>query len=236
MIEKDQPTSLPKDKLTIALSSVEDGTMTKRSLPENIDQVIENRQNFIAKAQGDLARTALVYVTFDDDDYCRYHEITPSDMDLATLHPADALVTTSKEVGIFLPLADCCGVVLYDSAQEVLMVSHIGRQSIEQFGGIGSVRHLVNKYGTDPSDVYAWLSPAADGANYPINKRGGADLRDLISNDLRYMGVEDSNIELSDVDTTTDLNYYSHSEYLKGNRPGIDGRFAIYASMKNTNP
>ncbi|MDN5819504.1 MAG: laccase domain-containing protein [bacterium] len=232
MIEKDQPTNLDKYKLTIAVSSLEDGTMTKRSLPEDIDQVIENRQNFIAKAQGDLARTALVYVTFDQDDYCRYHEIKSSDMNLETLHPADALVTKNKEIGIFLPLADCCGVVLYDSAQEILMVSHIGRQSVEQYGSVGSVQHLVNEYGTKPQDIYAWLSPTAGEGNYPIHKRGGRGLRDLISNDLLYAGVQYSNIEMSEVDTTVGPNYYSHSEYLKGNQPGIDGRFAIYASMK----
>ena len=233
MIERDQPIDAPKDKLIIAVSSIEDGSMTKKSMPDNIDQVVENRKKFIEKAQGDLAKTALVYVTYDGDDFCRYREVVEKDLNLATVVPSDALVTRSKEIGLFLPLADCCGVVLYDKAQEILMVSHIGRQSIEQFGGIGSVRHLVDNYGTDPKDIYAWLSPAAGGVNYPIHKRGGGELHDLIAGDLRFMGVELSSIEVSDVDTTVDPNYFSHSESLKGNQVGVNGRFAIYASMKN---
>lgn len=232
MIERDQPARIPHEKLTIAVSSVEDGTMTKTSLPHATEQVEENRQRFIASARGDLARTALVYVTFDGDDYCRYRPATPRDLNVTTTQPADALVTTDKDVGLFLPLADCCGAVLYDARQDVLMVSHLGRHSVEQFGGVGSVLYLIEEYGTLPDDLYVWLSPAAGGDNYPLHRRDGKALEDVIAADLQYAGVPDGNIERSSIDTTTSADYYSHSEFIKGNRTGVNGRFAVYAAMK----
>lgn len=232
MIERDQPQTLPAEQLTIALSSVEDGTMTKTSLPHDVDQVVENRQQFVAQAQGDLARTALVYVTFDSDDYCRYRRVESRDLNVGITTPADALVTTDKEVGLFLPLADCCGAVLYDPVKEVLMMSHLGRHSVEQFGGVGSVRYLTEEFGSAPSDLYVWLSPAAGGERYPLYRRQSQALHDVITDDLQYAGVPSTNIERSIIDTTASDDYYSHSEFIKGNRSGVNGRFAIYAAMK----
>ena len=82
--------------------------MTKTSLPHATEQVEENRQRFIASARGDLARTALVYVTFDGDDYCRYRPATPRikcDDNVASRCVSD----NRQGRRLFLPLADCCG-------------------------------------------------------------------------------------------------------------------------------
>ena len=92
--------------------------------------------------------------------------------------------------------------------------------------------YLIEEYGTLPDDLYVWLSPAAGGDNYPLHRRDGKALEDVIAADLQYAGVPDGNIERSSIDTTTSADYYSHSEFIKGNRTGVNGRFAVYAAMK----
>lgn len=236
MIQAHQPKKLPANQLVIGLSSIGDGTMTHRSLPKDQRSTVDtNRQKFIRANGGTIERTALVAVTYTDDaaeqNYARYRQATSADYGLSPENPADALVTVESGVGLFLPLADCCGAVLYDTAQNILMVSHLGRHSVEQIGAATSVKYLEDNYGTKPENLYVWLSPSAGKDNYPVYSRGNRSLRELIEEDLLTAGVTRASVEYSGVDTTKDPEYYSHSKFVAANQPGIDGRFAIYAAI-----
>jgi copper oxidase (laccase) domain-containing protein len=131
---------------------------------------------------------------------------------------------------LILPLADCCGVVLYDERQHKFMVSHIGRHSAIEKGAQRSVDALVQQYGSERSDILAYLTPAAGEGNYPIFALDGKGLHKVITQQLRDAGLHDDNIEVSPVDTTLDDRYFSHSEFLKGNRP-MNGRQILFAAM-----
>ena len=232
MVHHDQPTIFPPD-VRVGVSSVEDGTMTLRSLPEHPEQVWHNRQEFIAKCGGELAKTALVYVTYDDDrDFETYKLARDVQSGVVAISQsvADAVATDKESVGVFLPIGDCCAVTLYDPVHRALMVSHIGRHSVEVYGGRKSVVYMNRNFGTDPRDILAWLSPSVGEQNYPITKRGDRGLKQLIADDLLDAGVEQGQIEISPVDTSTDDRYFSHSEFKKGNRD-LDGRFAVFAQM-----
>ena len=233
MIGSHQPSIFPENEVIVGVSSVDDGSMTISSTLDGPGQVQRNRESFIKKAGGDLPRSALIYVTFDGvTDYCRYREVAPTDLTFDPEQPADALVTRTKNVGLFLPIADCCGAVIYDPRTKTLMLSHLGRHSTEQFGGKRSVEHLQNKCGVQPKDVLVWLSPAVGAENYPIHARGNHALKDLVKKDLIAAGVKAANIEVSPIETDKDPNYFSHSQSLKGEQTGIDGRFAVFAMMQ----
>lgn len=232
MISRDQPTALSPE-LIVRVSSVDDGTMTLRSLPEDPEEVWQNRKDFITSCGGDLSRTALVYVTYDDTRSYEDYKVADSvELGLSTRDDdiADGLATQAEGLGLFLPVADCCATVLYDPRNRALMLSHLGRHSVEVYGAKKSLEFMNAQYGTDAHDVIAWLSPAVSAINYPISHRGGRGLRELIVNDLRDAGVSEESIKISPAETDKNMNYFSHSEYRK-NRRESDGRFAVFAML-----
>lgn len=233
MISADQPRIFEKSVIA-KVSSSEDGNM--RFGRGDDQKTLENRLRFLKEAGIDPDHTTLVQVTYNDvDDFARYAIVTDDHKALGMHEPkseliADALVTTQPEHALFLPLADCVGVVLYDTKRQVLMVSHVGRHSAEIEGAHKSVDYIVKKFGANPGDIQAWLSPAVGKATYPLHKLHGASLHEAINEQLRAAGVKEQNIETSQVDTAHDDNYFSHSKFLAGERP-LDGRFAIVAMM-----
>lgn len=224
MITSHQPTIFPPNVL-VRISSHTDGSM-KDGADILTPSAVINRHKFLETCGMPDDRSALFYATFEGTDFCRYHEAIPG-----TVNPADALVTREQELPLFLPLADCTGAVLYDSRQRILMVSHLGRHSTEQFGAKQSVAYLEKHFGTHPKDLLVWLSPSPNGESYPLWAFDNRSFRQVLDEQFRHAGVPSESIEASPVDTITDTRYYSHSEFLKGNRP-TDGRYAIVAMLQ----
>lgn len=204
--------------------------------PENLadTEVASNRQRWLAGFGISPNEAVRVYITYDRDDFTQYRSITKSDrgqgMHGDATTPRDALATNDPSIALFLPIADCVGTVLYDPVKQVLMLSHLGRHSLEQNGGQKSVAFLVDKYGTDPHDLQIWMTPAPNQEVYPIFKLNNKGLVEAAIEQLQAAGVQPNHITASPFDTATDPNYFSHSEFLKGNKP-TNGRFAIIARL-----
>ena len=234
MIKADQPTIFGS-RLIVALSSVHDGNMRK-GLGDGDEVVDENRRKFLSREMIAQPATILCEVTYDREDFTQYKVVRATDKgkgmmpDTETII-ADGLATDEKRIALFLPLADCTGAVLYDAKQLVLMVSHLGRHSSEQFGARKSVEFMKDKFGSKPENILVWLSPAPNGTDYPLWKRDNRSSHDVTRDDLLEAGIKLENMQISSVDTVTDENYFSHSEFLKGNRK-TDGRYAIVAMMR----
>lgn len=231
MISTDQPTIFP-DSLIAAVSSRSDGNMKFGIGDPGI--VVQNRRRFLKNVGIDTAHTTLVAVTYDTDDFAKYRIVNHHDKftgmeSTELIQHADALVVDQPNHALFLPLADCVGVILYDPSRQVLMVSHLGRHSVEVNGGTKSVEYLKTHH-VDPRDLLVWLSPAVGSGTYPLNAFDGRSLQDVIIEQVAMTGVLKSHIEVSRVDTAVNEEYFSHSEYLKGNRRE-PGRFAIVAMM-----
>lgn len=234
MIQHDQPTIFG-DKIIARVSSIEDGPMNFKG--NDADEIQNNRVQFLDAADSiDPLMATLVQVTYEDTtNFTRYKVVDEENVGEGIFGPssnleADALVATRPNQALFLPLADCIGAIIYDPKQEILMVSHLGRHSIEQNGGQKSVDYLVSEFDTNPADLLIWLSPAAGKENYPLRALGDKGMHETVVSQLLRAGVDIENIEISHVDTTENPDYFSHSEFLKGERPD-DGRFAIVAMM-----
>jgi copper oxidase (laccase) domain-containing protein len=199
--------------------------------------VISQRKAFLAKHDLSIERTTRVAFTYtnEDDPYDRYRvlddSITGTGMTDSVVHPADALVTTEPGKTLFLPVADCIGAVLYDPEHQVLMVSHFGRHSLENKGAVTSVAFLTKHYNSEPGKLRVWMTAAAGKDNYPIWKLGNRGMKEVAFEQLATAGVLFDNIIDDPADTTLDHNYYSYSEFLKGNRE-VDGDHAIVAVMQ----
>lgn len=235
MIKTDQP-SIFKSKLIVALSSVDDGNM-RTGLEDSDEVVTENRRKFLSKNMIALQSTVLCGVTYDRENFTEYTAVKKQDKGRGMVPGtemivADALTTDEKDCALFLPLADCVGAILYDPARQPrLMLAHLGRHSIEQDGVAKCLEFMKFKYGTKPEDLLIWIGPSPNGEEYPLWKRDNKSFREVVREDLASAGVREENIEVSGVDTVMDTNYFSHSEFLKGNRDAND-RFAIVAKLR----
>lgn len=235
MIITDQPTIFG-DKLVVALSSVDDGNMRFGNGDDPI--IRENREEFLRSIDIDPLQATVVQVTYaDNTDFARYHVVGEDlqgegMLEPAMSLPADALVAVHPDHALFLLLADCIGTVLFDPKNEVLMVSHIGRHSAEIEGGRRSVEYLVEEFGSDPADLLVWLSPGVGSESYPLHAMGNRGLQEVIVEQLTGAGVTADHLEVSPVNTADDESYYSHSQFVAGNR-FEDGRFAIVAMMRD---
>lgn len=233
MIARDQPTIFGKN-IIAAVSSVEDGNMKFSS--ENDEVVLRSRQEFLRKLGIDLKDTTLVTIDYSPSaSYAQYRTLSDSSKGEGMFAPnsetiADALVVTKPGHALFLPLADCVGVILHDTAKGILMVSHVGRHSAEVEGAKKSVEYLIDSFASNPATIQAWLSPAVGKASYPLHVLDNKGLHEVIVEQLLAAGLQEKNIEVSGVDTARDANYFSHSEYLAGNRSS-KGRFAVVAMM-----
>ncbi len=219
--------------IAVATSTTQDGSMYIPEDQENAE-IIQNRTKWLAKQGVAMSDATRLHITYDGDDFCRYRivdETSKGEGMKSVGVPADALVTTTPGHALFLPVADCVATTLFDEEHGVLMLAHLGRHSLEQQGGTRSVAFLVDNFGTNPENLKGWLAPAPNKEVYPIFKLGGQGMKEAAFEQLQKAGVQIENITDNPADTATDDAYYSHSEYLKGNKSS-DGRFAMMAVMK----
>lgn len=221
--------------LVYAVSTVSDGNMAVRQDQTNRAEVIENRSAFLAKLDIKMQNCTRVTTTYGGENYLRYFEVDESNKNEGMFDGkvliADALVTRQTGHALFLPLADCVGAIIFDPTKQILMLSHIGRHSLEQFGGRKSVEFLINKYDCRSEDLLVWLTPAPGPEKYPLFAFDNRSFKDVVFEQLQSAGITISNITDDPVDTTNDARYYSHSEFLAG-RQDDDGRYAIVAMMR----
>jgi len=144
---------------------------------------------------------------------------------------ADALFTRGKRLALFLPVADCIGAVLFDERLQVLGLAHLGRQNLAQQGGTKIVEFMKTEFGSNPEDIQVWLSPAAGRENYPLHDFNNRSMYEVALEQLEQANVPNGNIVIDGADTTKDRNFFSHSEFLKGNRE-TDGRQAVVTLMR----
>lgn len=206
-----------------------------KSVNMNYSSVLPTREQFLHSHDISPLDTTLVQLTYEGADYCRYQTVSKNDkgdgITRQATTVADALITREKNHALFLPLADCIGAVIHDPVKDILMLSHLGRHNLEQLGGNKSVEYLVNEHGVNPANLTAWLSPAAGKDNYPLFAFENRSMHDVAIEQLCSRGIVEQNITSSDIDTTKDSDYFSHSQFLKNNLTD-DGRFAIVAVMQ----
>ncbi len=226
-------------ELNVALSTVADGSMLNRH-DDNDKSVISNRQRFLEshgisfedtlRLNTDLTRRA----ANTNSNFCTYEYVDETNagdgIKGASLIVADAIVTDKKNLPLMLPVADCIGAVLFDPSNEVLMMSHLGRHSLEQQGALRSVEHLVEHFKSNPADIKVWLTPAAGKEEYPIWALHNKGMKEAALEQLETAGIRQENLHDDSRSTTADTDFYSYSEFLKGNRKE-DGDHMIAAVM-----
>lgn len=244
MIQSEQPTIFPPGVIA-HVSSGEDNTMLNRLVSFHEASVVANRQAFCRKVGCDYAQTVFQRVEYDANQtydtvvWVGQGDTTAKKPDVA----ADALITKEKAVGLFLPIADCIGIIFYDPKRAILAVAHVGRHA--------SIARLVTKVvaelksaGSDPADILVWFSPSAGKNSYRLDyfdlkddptwqkfcqqddKGTLLDLTGYNQNLLIQAGVQNEHIQISAVDTVTSPKYFSHSA------GDATKRFAVFTELR----
>lgn len=219
--------------IEIILSSVTDGSLRSSLTPE--PEIRDTATNlFLTKHNIPPEDTTLLRLSYDTDDFCKYHEVLPEEVGAgfasAQRSIADGIVTRQPGAALFLPIADCIGAVLYHPKTRTLMLSHLGRHNLEQQGGSESVKYL-SRLGVNPSELLVYLSPAASGAQYPLFSFDNRSLHDVACEQLMGIGVGAENILVDIRDTVTDANFFSHSAALRGEKQ--PGRHAVTCRIRS---
>ncbi|MFA6435233.1 MAG: polyphenol oxidase family protein [Elusimicrobiales bacterium] len=134
----------------LAENSLENLTLFCEALGVSVEKTVRMRQ----------AHTANVCVIGPE------FEFSDSPPSLATC--CDALVTNLKETPLLALSADCGLTVFYDPVRSALAVGHSGWRGalLNLYSQIVSVMKL--RFGTDPGDLIAGVSPMISAENYPV--------------------------------------------------------------------
>lgn len=244
MIKADQPSCFSND-VVVTVSSKEDGTMLNRKAGTHHPDVLKDREMFCGQAgiaYGDVVYQEIIYSS--EQTYDELVEVGKPDVTrlVPGVH-ADALFTKEHGVSLFLPVADCVATVVYDPVKHALALLHLGRHSTLTTLVKKTIDHFV-AHGSDPSNLIVWMSPSAGRETYRLDwfdhenepswkgfytKNSDGYFLDLAGYNKRCFvenGVQASNIAISDVDTTTNPNYFSH---MTGD---VTGRIAVLAMMR----
>lgn len=241
MITADQPANLPEE-LLVAVSSREDGTMLDRSRDNRHDaEIVANRKAFCEEAGIAYENCAYQIISYAPE--ATFRMITEVAEPNSEGIVADVLYTECPGVGLFLPIADCVGTIIYDQKRKALALAHLGRHASLADTITKTIEFFTAK-GSDASDLYIWMAPSVKQQSYRmeyfdkatdplwkdycITKDGGfyLDMQGYNRSRAIVAGVRAENIIISPVDTATDPHYFSHSQ---GDQ---QGRFAVVAELR----
>ena len=164
-------------------------------------------------------------------DQLAYPEQTHSDIvhtvtDEYSRHEGDALITGQSGWLLGVTVADCVPVLLYDPFSGSYGAIHSGwRGSAANITG-ATVAKLVKEFDTDPTNIIAWVGPATGEDSYevgsevasqfnqkysrPNNQDGWLfDNKSVVYDQLISAGLQESNIEVSGLDTITNTEFHS---------------------------
>lgn len=243
MILADQFTNVPNN-LILKFSSTKDGSVLDRTIESHAAHIVENRKNICVQAG--LSYDDVVFQRIIYDERASYSIIAEVDVrSTSKFIPevvADALFTKVPGIGMFLPVADCIVMVIYDQKHRFLAQLHMGRHSTLS----DLLPRMLKKFaseGSSMSDLTVWMGPAASKQSYVleyfdrefdrswaeyINKTPDGyyiDMQGYNRSVCERAGISASSITISSIDTISNNNYYSHS------RGDITKRFAGVVAM-----
>lgn len=231
-----------------AISTVSDGNMS--FLYGNKKEVLENRKKFLEK--NNLSLDNCLTMRLQHGDKIEVVDVSSSGRgmyELESAPEADCLITKEVGLGLFLIIADCLPVIIYDPENGTLALVHLGWRSTNTKLIQKTIRKMVNNFNSDPKNLMVFIGPGIHKESYkykkaPQSKLPGwknfthKDPDGLTSVDLYGynfqqaldMGVLKDNIFISNIDTFSSKELFSHRRSEVKSEP--EGRFAVVVCLK----
>lgn len=215
------------------------------------EEVIKNREKFLSDL-GIKLDSCVALVTQHKD------EIVIANRSLAgrgireaeEAIPADGLITKEKNLYLFLLIADCLPIIMYDPKKEVVEIIHAGWKSTKARIALKAINKFKSEFNCEVQNIYVAIGPAIHKESYkfkdPAQRQledwkpylkdlpNGETAIDLIGYNVKQLkdaGVLPENIFVSDIDIAKSNNYFSHYRDSQRNPDG-EGRFACVAGAK----
>ena len=228
------------------LSKTEYGNMSFRFGEK--DKVLESRKKYFADMNvppEKITGISLVHETkIFDIETSEGNGLEPMDKD------GDILFTNKPDTYLFFIIADCLGIFIFDPVKKIISLTHAGWKGVNLEAPKITIQHFKEKYGSDPKDLIVGFTPAIqkESMNFThtrgltnekwakyIKRNGDETIRvDWIKFALDQIveeGVLPENVEISQINTYIDENYFSHWKSVVENLP--EQRMACLFGFRN---
>src|SRR4030042_2195605 len=219
----------------------------------NFDKVLIKRQRFLSKVGVDMDKCVCMSVNHKDGIIeADSSSAKVSMLDYKKTVKTDGLICDKKKLYLFLLIADCLPIIIYDPKREVIGLVHAGWKGLDKEIAEKAVKQLNDTYKSEPKDLIVAIGPFVHKSSFvkvnpsqkddlkwkPFIKRVGlrgdfsysVALFGLTKKQLLDAGVMDKNIIESRVDTAKDERFFSHVR--DRNLPiGEQGRFACVLGL-----
>jgi copper oxidase (laccase) domain-containing protein len=135
----------------------------------------------------------------------------------------DGIITNQRGVALGIYVADCCAVYIVDPKSPAIGLVHSGRKGTELGVVTNAIRHMSERFGSDPANMIVQLSPCIRPPHYEV------DFAEEIVRQCRALGIQQ--IHDSGMCTACDLDrYYSYRA-----EKGKTGRMLALMGLNPTN-
>lgn len=237
-------------EIILATSKASDGNLSFAQGDKK--EVLENRKKFLNSNQISLDNTTVMRVQHG----IKVARAKKSDLgkgvfDLESALKVDALITNEPSINLFLSVADCLPISLYDTGNKAIGLIHAGWKGLD-LGIINNIIKIMRtEFGTKPDTLAAYIGPSIGPCCYknsptftqksdpkwqPFIKQEngsfGLDLWSFAESQLKEAGVLAKNIENPKVCTYHSKEYFSHRK-AEDKKFSHDYRFATVLGLKS---
>lgn len=214
------------------------------------EEVKHNRRRFFTDLSIPEDRVVVTSLPHEDT----ITDVTETDRGKGVCEPdtslvADILITNKPDTFLFLVVADCLALFLFEPEKRVIGLAHAGWKGVEAYVPEKTVNHMIKIYGCDPDKIRVGISPAITkesqrfvnpvqlqmpGWEPYLEQRGDLHHIDFIGyaiDQLKNCGVKPENIEDSHINTYTDRRFYSHRRSDETGEP--EARFGCVIGLKH---
>lgn len=133
---------------------------------DEIERVKENRKKAFEAVGRDVYSYYDVWQVHSKDVVCTDSPRPPDTPHLK----ADAILTDTPGVTLFMRFADCVPILLFDPNKRVVGCVHAGWVGTISQVVVAAVEKMMNEYGTHPSDVIAGIGPSICQNHYEVGE------------------------------------------------------------------
>lgn len=226
--------------LNVFYSQQKDGNMSIKFGDE--DTVHKNRKRYYQSLGIDISKTVYMHTEISDV-ICEFINKAP-ESDIW----CDAVITNMTDYYFYLAFGDCIPLVYFDIEKKIMGFGHLGWQSICKNLHIKLLHQLIRDHQCEIDDLILVIGPSIKAKSYIFSdpaqlymdgwedflfKQNGlyhVDLVGYIQRDIIKERFLDTNIFISEIDTGSNNEYYSHYRSVHDDKY-IEGRFIFGAGI-----
>ncbi len=112
---------------------------------------------------------------------------------------SDALITTSKNLGLAISSADCPAIFIYDPVQKIIAAVHSGWRGTKRKIIQKTIIKLKEEFHSNPSDLICYIGPSISQKNYEVSEEVAQKFDDefILKNENKfYLDLSGANYKM----------------------------------------